>query len=126
MSKTISDPSNITQMADIFMPSPPQTLVSDGLLFFIPCVILGFIILFYKWFKAPLVKLTRDLKQAKLSPRETAHCLAHLLAASENKQQDSEVEISKKIDQLRFQRHAPKNNEVLSLIKLLKSLKHVR
>jgi len=118
MRKT-TEASNITQMADIFMPAPPQAIVSDELLFFIPLIILVFIILFLKWFKAPLVKLTRDLKQGKLSSRETLHSLALLLEASKNNKQGSELKVSKKINQLRFQRHPPNHNEVLSLIKRL-------
>jgi len=118
MRKT-TEASNIIQMADIFMPAPPQAIVSDELLFFIPLIILVFIILFLKWFKAPLVKLTRNLKQGKLSSRETLHCLALLLEASKNNKQGSELKISKKINQLRFQRHPPNHSEVLSLIKRL-------
>ena len=102
--------SNITQMADIFVVLPAQSILADWLLFML--IVSGLIILlmfFFAWFRAPLVKLERYLKQGRLSPREAAHCLAQLTAADNKK-------INKKIDQLRFQRQPPDSNDLLSLI----------
>ena len=120
MNQTKPELSHITQMADIFLPEPPQPIVSDEVLFIVLAIIVSTLIMLYlQWFNAPLIKLKRHLKQGKLSPRETIHHLAQLLTPSEKNKHGPELEIRKKIDLMRFQRQPPNHNEVLSLINSL-------
>jgi uncharacterized membrane protein YciS (DUF1049 family) len=106
-----------SQMADIFSVLTPQTVLSDWLLFIViaACFSILLLVCWRLWlsYQAPLLKLERYLKRGKLSPSEAAHHLAKIMTTDDKK-------IKKKIDQLRFQRQAPKVNDLLSLIDKVK------
>ncbi len=62
-----SEPSNITQMADIFLPLPPEPVDSIVPLFIevasVLMVLFFLLFVLWKWFKDPLEKLKRELKR---------------------------------------------------------------
>lgn len=114
---------NIVQMSDIFLPFPTEELIPVWLLLVeisagLICVVIVFYLL-WKYFKTPLAILERRLKQGKLSPREAAHGLAHLLPMKNNNT-IIETSLQQQIDRIRFQRQAPDINNLLTLINKVK------
>ncbi len=114
---------NIVQMSDIFLPFPTEELIPVWLLLVeisagLICVVIIFYLL-WKYFKTPLAILERRLKQGKLSPREAAHGLAHLLPMKNNNT-IIETSLQQQIDRIRFQRQAPDINNLLTLINKVK------
>ena len=115
--------SNMVQMSDIFLPLPTEELIPVWLLLVeisagLICVVIVFYLL-WKYFKTPLAILERRLKQGKLSPREAAHDLAHLLPMKNN-HTIIETRLQQQIDRIRFQRQAPDINNLLTLINKVK------
>ena len=99
----------LDQMTDIFLPVVSENFVPDELVFLI--ILAATLVLYYLWqyFKTPIVKLERHLKQGKLSPREAAHRLASF-SSFKSKQ------LQQQINQIRFQRQTPEINALLILI----------
>ncbi len=113
---------NIAQMSDIFLTLPAEEQISVWLLLVEISAGLIFVIiifLLWKYFKTPLAILERHLKQGKLSPREAAHGLAHLLQIKNNNT-IIDNSLQHQIDRIRFQRQAPDINNLLTLINKVK------
>ena len=116
--------SNLSQMADIFLPLPPEPVMPVWLLFVAITAALFILsilsLLLWKYIKEPLSILERQLKQGRLSSRETAHCLAHIVLTKgrtrSKKENKKNSDLPQQIDQLRFQRQTPDINELLILI----------
>ena len=114
---------NIAQMSDIFLTFPAEEQIPVGLLLVEISAGLIFVViiifLLWKYFKTPLAILERHLKQGKLSPREAAHGLAHLLQIKNNNT-IIDNSLQHQIDLIRFQRQAPDINNLLTLINKVK------
>jgi len=115
-------------MSDIFLPLPPEQVMPVWSLFVVITAVLlvVFILSFLVWknIKEPLSVLERQLKQGRLSSRETAHCLAHLARTKSKTRSKIEnrenSDLRQQIDQLRFQRQTPDINALLILINKVK------
>lgn len=115
-------------MSDIFLPLPPEQVMPVWSLFVVITAVLlvVFILSFLVWknIKEPLSVLERQLKQGRLSSRETAHCLAHLVRTKSKTRSKIEnrenSDLRQQIDQLRFQRQTPDINALLILINKVK------
>ncbi len=121
--------SNLSRMSDIFLPLPPEQVMPVWWLFVaITAALLVLLILsllLWKYIKEPLSILEHQLKQGRLSSRETAHCLAHLVRTksktkTKTKTKTENSDMQQQIDQLRFQRQTPDVNELLILINKVK------
>lgn len=130
----------LVEMADILLPVPPEQFMSLGFTLVITCVglisvvIVSFLLWHYQ--TQPLKQLERHIKQNKLSSREAAHVFASIVRKTTDvkgklknkvkgkfKDKEKNKKLMKQIDQLRFQRSAPKNSD---LLKLINSVKHGR
>lgn len=121
--------SNLSRMSDIFLPLPPEQVMPVWWLFVaITAALLVLLILsllLWKYIKEPLSILEHQLKLGRLSSRETAHCLAHLVRTksktkTKTKTKTENSDMQQQIDQLRFQRQTPDVNELLILINKVK------
>lgn len=109
----------ITQMSDIFVTLPVVELSPLWQqLIIIAAGLLGVIVIFfiYKKLTTPLAQLERHLKQGRLSPRQAAHGLAHIIP--DNVSISSSLQ--RQIEHIRFQRQVPDINKLLDLINKVK------
>ncbi len=103
----------LEQMTDIFLPLVAEDFIPFWLVFI--AIIAVILVFYYLWryFKIPMIKLERHLKQGKLPPREAAHRLAYLSLLKSN-------HLQQQINQIRFQRRTPEINTLLILIEKIK------